>query len=1530
MPSLVVQTWESSRKGKTKIIRSAFDSETFESHGSFHVEGLVGSATISPSGRDVALASPEGLAIIDLDSPYSRPRRLSSHGLPWLVVDVQWSPFAARDYWVASTANHRCLVWNLNLRDDSPTGAIEHSLQGHSRAITDINFSAHHPDLLATCSVDGYVHCWDLRRPRQPAVTFCDWFAGATQVKFNRQDSFTLASSHDRWLHVWDERKPSEPVKSITAHTSKIYGIDWHRTCSKTLATCSLDKRIKLWNYDSADAPVSVIKTDFPVWRARFTPFGRGLLAMPQNEPGNLHLYDCGLNAEGAMHNHSHPVKVFEGHGEDHKAKEFLWRTRGGIAEDGTDQREFQLVTWGDDNALRLQPMEPDVLEAVGYIKGTYPQHKFNITRKGATYKTFRAVDDSSTKERGSSKMSDSRPGSRNSQYRRSALTIGMQTMSSRHPWSGSAPSWKGPAMKAKSSAAKGADRGRDQLGWMKGITMSKKKPIPLPRSPQRKESKDSTMFSPNFHDHHWGEPETIQDEILRVNQQLPNVQWDNVDMEELTLKASLQGPWGANGDTIYIKVKVDIPHGYPKAKAPRFIVEKTALMDDQTFRKVDHEVNSLAGQFARRHQNCLEVGFSYLLGETDLSNSDAFFKNVKDLDDDDMDGLADDSSSEEDEDVPVEGVTSLSQDLTASVELDTALTLVNRTPVPRTCGARFANDGTLVCFFPTKEEKARAMYLSAPSEAAKDRSRNEPQFAGFGRLAQEFAPSRSRLMNDEISATDDQSDSDETDASSSSSSDSETTYMHKINMWYLPGRRFRKTFSGTYSMHSSGGGTGVGTGTGTGTSRRRFGKSKNVIALHNIAGELPSQKEFAREYRIFGDGEEVCEHNALVVQKYGRPDLVDVWKYAALLLRKAIPLEWIEASQMHDSMLVIAKDAVSRFGTEGSSPNEWEKNKLTGRVKWGQHPLAKDLITDLFVYFEMKADIQMLAMLSCIFGESSKEDSLAYAESHLTQPETPLPMKAPAFSLDYFPADASLWVTNSNYKSQATSAAGTPKIAHTPTRIVGSYGSDGAPWSTEPNSYSCGETPPSRTPGEGEPTHSLSTSPENRLFRRANTALSTASGFAANFPRPFSNAISSSPPTRKRPSPGDNLLANMNVTWGSSTVIGPSPAFEPSSTAHNSISDDESRKDDLLPYVCYGISAELEDQTIFDDDGWLSVPFLEHSREHLYAGYRYAYAEMLLMWEQPLARLEIMKFNVLKQDVSIHSSSSSFGTSGRGDFHESIQSGESLNHISHNHLETSSPLVLRRKEMLEAIVASEVGIDVTGICWRHEIHLDPVRHTETYATAGGAVGTCERCKRTQTQLLCVFCHEPITALYPPCLGCGCASHDCCLAEWYAAGETECPAGDDCDCMEEACNSTVESWTVMIGALRQGKTRKASDDLGSLHLEGTPTAAAGAAVGMRRTSLANPSVLEWESVADGSQIPAADGQGKPIDDYGGSGDGDSSLQVPMPAGYAGKQQPLSAARISLGNRLKKSAGAWGSHGNLRKKTASSSTLSGKR
>ncbi|KAL7812340.1 hypothetical protein V8C44DRAFT_329130 [Trichoderma aethiopicum] len=1393
---------DSPKKGR--IIKSAYDSESFEADGSIHVEGVVGSATISPSGRDIALASPEGLAIIDLDSPYSPPRRLRGSGQPWLVVDVQWSPFSARDYWVVSTANHRALVWNLNLRDDSSTGAIEHSLQGHTRAITDVNFSAHHPDLLATCSVDGYVHWWDLRRPRQPALTFCDFFAGATQVKFNRRDPHILASSHDRWLRIWDERKVSEPVKSITAHTSKIYGLDWNRTKTTGLVTCSLDQSIKFWDYSNDGNELEhVINTEYPVWRARHTPFGYGLLAMPQNEPGDLYLYDRLWSKDPTIEKSQRPVAVFPGHG-GHQAKEFLWRSRGGVTEDNIDEREFQLVSWGTDNELRLHCIDPSIFAAVGYKKGAPAEDGISLTRKGATYKTFRTVDDGSNLDKRASTMKDSRTGPSGMGHRPSALTAAARASA---PFGRQMrPAWRGPSMKVKSGPGKRLDPSQAQIGWMKGISITKRKGI-LDR-PRRLMSKDSGVMGHGYPDDQWGEPDTIQEELLRVSTQIPKVKWDNIDMDNLSLTASLNGPWGKDGEAIFIKVKIDIPLEYPKLKAPKFMIEKSSFMPEETRKRLDRELHELAEQFLRRKQNCLEVIFTYLLGEVDLESSTTFFKNVRDLDDD-LDGLADDSSTDEEEDIPAGGSASMSQELPPA-DADTAIATPARLiipPPPLTCGARFSHDGRLICFFPTKEEKARVLYQTS-ADVNKDRPRMEPFFAGFGRLARDLPP-RYRYTTEEASASEDQSDSGETDETSSSSDDSESTSIHKMSLWYHSSRHLRKTWSEDRSIRSSGGGTGTGTGvgtaTGTGASRRRIARPRNVISIHDLRPDLPSKKEFAQEYAIFGDGADVCEHNASVAKKYGYTDLMNVWQYLGLLLKKGIPLEVLASNQSRSSILVIARDVVSKTrALENDQGIAQGDGALLGRVKWGRHPLAKDFIQELFNYFEKIADIQMLAMLSCIFSESSADDSVAYVESQLPSQETPLPLKAPSFSLDYFPTDATMW--NIYGRGVPHSNVTTPGTLHTPLPYAGSHASDdGIMWAAEPatNSFSAGETPPSKprplTADADPPSTVLSRSPSNRPLSRVSTGLSSA--FSSNFPRSFTGASSNSPPAgqlRKKPSPAEMILNTLTPRTGYASA-GPSYPLGDTSEGRNSVSDDEFRRDDVLSLVPVKVSVFVEDQTIFDDDGWLSEPLLEPSRAHIYANYRYAYAEMLQMWRQPLARLEVMKFNVLKDEMPF--------AAVEGSFHDSftLHDGASGNAT---HVKTgSSPIIMGKKDQLQVLAASGRGLDVTGICRVHETQLDPLRYTSSDSKVGGAVGTCDRCHRVQNQLRCVYCLEPVDALFPPCLSCGCAFHEDCLAEWHAAGETYCPAGDECNCVEEAINGQVESWAALQGAMKKSQPK---------------------------------------------------------------------------------------------------------------------------
>lgn len=403
----------------------------------------------------------QGLHIIDLDSPYSVPRHLPHH-TPWEVADVQWSPFSSRDAWVVSTSNQRALLWNLEIKDSRCS--IEHVLHGHTRAITDINFSALHPDILATCAVDSFVHCWDIRHPRKPALSFCDWFAGATQVKWNRQDSHILASSHYKTLHIWDDRKGAYPLRSIKAHATKIYGVDWDRSHPSKLVTCSLDKTIKFWDYANVSAEANhTIHAGFPVWRARHTPFGTGLLAMPQRESNDLHLYDrralsnTGSQVLPAVHR-------FQGH--ENQVKEFLWRPRGTVTED-TDNREFQLVSWGSDKYLRLHRLEDDVLGMVGYERGQQPRGLLNFTRKDAVYKTFR--EDFHNQTTGTHRNGPSPETQQSTGMRIGRLGQGM----SRRSIAGlNTCSMQGHSMAVNKAKA---SQDMDPISWMKGVKIGKR-----------------------------------------------------------------------------------------------------------------------------------------------------------------------------------------------------------------------------------------------------------------------------------------------------------------------------------------------------------------------------------------------------------------------------------------------------------------------------------------------------------------------------------------------------------------------------------------------------------------------------------------------------------------------------------------------------------------------------------------------------------------------------------------------------------------------------------------------------------------------------------------------------------------------------------------------------------------------------------------------------------------------------------------------------------------------------------------------
>jgi hypothetical protein len=1303
------------------------------------------------------------------------------------------------------------LVWNLNMQDDAAQGAIEHTLHGHSRAITDINFSAHHTDMLATCAVDGHVHCWDLRRPRQPVLTFCDWFAGATQVKYNRQDSHILASSHDRWLRIWDDRKGAAPLRSINAHESKIYGVDWNRTRSTGVVTCSLDKSIKFWDYgNESDQPERIIRTDFPVWRARHTPFGWGLLAMPQDTPGELHLYERRLK-DGAADSKAPTVKMFPGHG-NHKVKEFLWRSRGGITDDGVDNREFQLVSWGEDNQLRLQRVDAETLEAVGHVKGSQVRKRLNVTRQGAVYKTFRTVESISSDKKAAT-ITGPQPGSFGLKV--SALSAGMKKMSLPHI-TRTHMTIRAPAMKAKDKTAKSDDQNQKQIGWMSGIKFSKEENYQP--NQKRPASRKLSLRNPEFaEDGDWDGPESLHDEIIRIHDQLPKIKFEDVNMDQRVVVVSMNGPWGENDNPIYIKAIMSFPDQYPETKAPIFTLGKTSLMSEGVYGKLKREVQHIASSFVSRRRGCLEAVLCYLLGEVDLDDSTTFLKDLEDVDDD-LDGLADESSSDDDDDddgdIPAGTSAMMSQELDSSATED-MLSAINRNanvPLPRLCGARFSMSGKLTCFFPPREDKVKSLLKTLGTQNSA-RPKGGPVFETFGRLANNTSPvPRVKLRSLVSEGRDDSDGSDDSEPLSSSDSDSSqfrvarfpmSDYFHKSNH-----SRYMRASPTLMSQRSSAGGTGTGTNTGTGTgiSKNRPPRPKNIVSLHDLSPLLPSKAELAQEYYIFGDGPEVCNKNADIAEKHGFEDLADIWRYAAMLLHNEVPLEILAQTHSHESILVIAKQSMKHYpGDSGSdsgidiSDDFGRRNSLSGRVKWGNSPLARKAISDLFAHFERLADVQMLAMLSCVFSEPASKDAVSQIEAPLSTPQTPLMMKTPAFSLDYFP-NAAAW---SMYQKAPIGSVSTPRLAQITSGLYGSLGSSSGPWGSDPASasYSCGETPPlrsNRASSEHLATQSLSTSPENpRNFRRTNSGL--ASTFAASFSRPFSTTVSSSPPnpppSRKRPSPVEsmlNSLAPSTITWGNTTVLGSVKEQAPATTGTLAYFDDEEVREDGQLAICNGISLTLENQNAFDDEGCMSSPLLDPRHSALYAGYRSSYAELLFIWGHPLARLEILKFNGLKvyfSEVDIPDNKS---------FDASLLSNDSRT-MSHQP-SPPSPIILGRKgQPLVPATVSEEGLDVTGYCLKHESRLEPLNS----GTAGGGIGRCERCKTIQRQLRCTICMEPISAVFSSCLSCGCASHQHCLAEYHSFGNTYCPGGCECDCTKKASDGSVESWEVMLDALER-------------------------------------------------------------------------------------------------------------------------------
>ena len=124
------------------------------------------------------------------------------------------------------------------------------------------------------------------------------------QTCWERITGKSLATSFDGQIKIWDMRRSNLPLQYISAHPTKIFTLDFSPVKENQLVSSASDNTIKMWDVSSQPTkPLQIftVQGDSPVWKARYTPFGEGLVTLlgttaVRREPNNLFLWSASNN----------------------------------------------------------------------------------------------------------------------------------------------------------------------------------------------------------------------------------------------------------------------------------------------------------------------------------------------------------------------------------------------------------------------------------------------------------------------------------------------------------------------------------------------------------------------------------------------------------------------------------------------------------------------------------------------------------------------------------------------------------------------------------------------------------------------------------------------------------------------------------------------------------------------------------------------------------------------------------------------------------------------------------------------------------------------------------------------------------------------------------------------------------------------------------------------------------------------------------------------------------------------------------
>ena len=408
-----------------------------------------------------------------------------------------------------------------------------------------------------------------------------------------------------------------------------------------------------------------------------------------------------------------------------------------------------------------------------------------------------------------------------------------------------------------------------------------------------------------------------------------------------------LSGPWGPERSSTYLKTRLEFPKEYPLSALPQVHIEKTASLDEDSLNQILEDIETIATNFLTLQRSSLEAIVRFLIGEQNLEESLQLLqkhRRSEDLTASREPALS--SSDEEDEDMGA-FVHPQSDSMVATDPVAVQPLMQYNLPIPSTCGARWAGNGTLVCFFDTKQKEPSIFNQSLGTNDRSLKSR-DTLFEGFGKLND--ALSRRKRPRSALDAADDDDSGDNEYPSSSSDSSLSSTlsltqnYFMPAMAWQGDGFESFPKLSLDDSQKSSGE---VGAGGSTTT------KSSSFITLAAYQDLLPVKAVLAQNYSI-GSGSHVAIHNASVAREYGFSAIADAWSFLALIVQDQVPLMTAQTAIDGESILMLARRSLSPLKSMDSAidlsydaDTENFNGCSRGKIKWGGHPLGRGWLID-------------------------------------------------------------------------------------------------------------------------------------------------------------------------------------------------------------------------------------------------------------------------------------------------------------------------------------------------------------------------------------------------------------------------------------------------------------------------------------------------------------------------------------------------------------------------------------------------------